>query len=156
MKSLVIIYSLLFSLILFAQDPAKVAGPQQPSQVAAEIKKEAAAADADIEPQENPLVVPDEIFVPPSWLQTVVLSVKSMPLVGPYVVMGLQWLGVLLSILTALCAFALAVLKALSTVLSAAQMAEIALKIKALEKSKVMYWLKYLSAFNAPKEEKKS
>lgn len=154
MKSLLIVYSLLFSLILFAQEPAKVVGPQ-PAPIAAEVAA-SVEVNKDVEPQIPPLMVQDEVLVPPAWLQTVIVSIKSMPLVGPYVVIGLQWLGVLLSILTALCAFALAVLKALSVVLNAAQMAELALKIKALEKSKVMYWLKYLSAFNAPKEEKKS
>ena len=103
----------------------------------------------------NHALTADPILNPPSWLAQLIVSLKEFPVVGPYAVTVLQWLGVLVSILTGLLAFLLMALKSLSTVLNFASLFSLAEKIKALENSKVMYWLKYFSMFNATKPIKK-
>lgn len=135
MKSLVVMFLCLFSFVLFAETaPAPVV--------------EAVAA------VQVPAV--QEVQPPPEWVKDLIIGAQSIPVIGPIVVTILQWLGVIVAILTALCAFLLVVLRSLSTVLSMAQLAEWAAKIKAFESSKIVYWLKYFSAFNAQKEEKKA
>ena len=51
------------------------------------------------------LTVKDEAFVPPEWLQNALLEAKSIPVVGPYIVTLMKWLGVIVSVLTALLHF---------------------------------------------------
>lgn len=100
------------------------------------------------------LTVKDEAFVPPEWLQDALLQAKNIPFIGPYLVKIMQWLGVIVSIITGLFAFLWAALRSLQVVASAAQLAGLAEKLAAAENSKVMYYLKALSAFNAQKKDK--
>lgn len=93
----------------------------------------------------------DPIFIPPSWLQDLLLAVKSLPIVGPYVVEFFKWIGVVSVILTSLCASILTILKALSGALKLAKLDELAAKVEAFQSSKIIFWLKYLSNFNAQK-----
>ena len=94
-------------------------------------------------------VVSDPVLVPPSWLQTVVVGVKNLPYVGPVVIKVLMWAGVAASILTALCAFLLLLINTLAPLSKSAGLTNLAAKIQAFENSKVMYYLKYASLFNA-------
>lgn len=100
------------------------------------------------------LTVKDESFVPPEWLQNALMSVKSLPVVGPYLVILFQWLGVLVSILTGLFSFLWLVLKSLEGILGAAKLYDLANKIAMLQNSRIMYYLKAFSMFNAQKDEK--
>lgn len=100
------------------------------------------------------LTVKDEAFVPPEWLQNALLEAKSIPVVGPYIVTLMKWLGVIVSVLTALFAFLWSILRAGQMVFSAAKMVELAEKLAALENSKLMYYLKAFSMFNAQKKDK--
>lgn len=93
----------------------------------------------------------DPVFVPPSWLQEVILLIKSLPLVGPYVVKILEWLGVASVILTTATGAIITILKALAASLKLAKLDALAAKVKEFEKSKVIFWLKYFSNFNAQK-----
>lgn len=92
----------------------------------------------------------DPIFVPPHWIQDVLLLVKSLPVVGPYVVEALKWVGVVTVILTSLTGAILASLKALQGALKLAKLDDLAAKLAAFEQSKFIFWLKYFSSFNAP------
>lgn len=123
------------------------------------VVQEAPAAPA-VEPvktvEQIQLTVKDEVFVPPTWLQDALLQAKNIPFIGPYVVMVFQWLGVVVTLLTGLFAFLWAALKSLQVVASAAQLAGLAEKLAMLENSKIMYYLKAFSAFNAQKKDKPS
>lgn len=98
-----------------------------------------------------PIPIIDPIFIPPSWLQDLMLVIKGLPIVGPYVVEAIKWVGVATVIISALTGAVLTVLKALQGALNLAKLEDIALKVKAIENSKVIFWLKYLSNFNAQK-----
>lgn len=97
-------------------------------------------------------VIPvDPTFAPPAWLQDVLLFLKSMPVVGPYLTEALKWLGVISAVLTTLTAALLSVIKVLTTVLTYAKLPEMAAKLEAFQNSKFIFWLKYFSMFNAQK-----
>ena len=104
--------------------------------------------------EEIKLTVKDESMVPPEWLQNAVISAKSLPVVGPVIVKSVQWLGVIVSILTALFAFLWVLLRSLQVVASSAKLAPLAEKLAQMENSKAMYYLKALSMFNAQKKDK--
>lgn len=111
-----------------------------------------AAPTATPQPDMN-LQVKDEILVPPTWVQDTLIMVKNLPVVGPIITKLLQWVGVAVTILTALVAFLLTSIRALSTVMTFAGLAIASKKVKDFETSKIMYWLKYFSMFNAEKKE---
>jgi len=122
-------------------------GQQAP--VAAASATPVAAATPAPTPQ---LTVKDEILVPPTWVQDALIMVKSLPVVGPIVTQVLQWTGVVVTILTAFVAFLLTSIRALSTVMTLAGLAIASQKIESFRDSKIMYWLKYFSMFNAEKK----
>ena len=128
-----------------------VSGPAVSASLPEPLKTEVEAVKSVEEVQ---LTVKDEAFVPPTWLQDALLQAKSIPVVGPYIVKGMQWLGVIVSFITGLFAFLWAVLRSLQGLASAAKLAGLAEKLVALENSKAMYYLKALSAFNAQKKDK--
>lgn len=136
-----ILFSSVFFAAAFAQNPVVASAPVA-------VSAPAQSGSGILDPME-----PD--YTPPAWLDTAIRMTISIPVVGPYIVVVMQWLGVIAAILTALCAFLLAMIKALSSVLSAAQLEKVAQFVASLEKSKLMYWLKRLSIFNAQKEDKK-
>lgn len=98
-----------------------------------------------------PIPIIDPIFIPPSWLQDLMLVIKGLPIVGPYVVEAIKWAGVATVIISAMTGAVLTVLKALQGALNLAKLEDLALKVKAFENSKVIFWLKYFSNFNAQK-----
>lgn len=95
---------------------------------------------------------PGPIVVPPEWLLNALDMLYSLPVLGPIVVVAVQWGGVIAMILTSLVGFLLTVLKALSKVLELAQLVKYADMIKKFEASKVMYWLRAFS--NIPPKKK--
>ena len=99
----------------------------------------------------QPVVVKDVDMAPPTWMQDVLVSVKTLPIIGPMITKAVQWLAVICSILTALCAFILLVLKALAGVSTLGNIQSLADKVAAFQNSKIFYYLKYASMFNAQK-----
>ena len=128
-----------------------VSGPAASASLPEPLKAEVEATKSV---DEIKLTVKDEAFVPPTWLQDALLQAKSIPVVGPYIVKGMQWLGVIVSLLTGLFAFLWMALRSLQGLASAAKLQGLAEKLAALENSKAMYYLKAMSAFNAQKNEK--
>lgn len=100
------------------------------------------------------LTVKDEVFVPPSWLEDAVVTAKQLPVIGPFVVIVFKWLGLLVAITTALFAFLWTVLKSLQGVANSTSLYGLSTKLAGIENSKVMYYLKAFSAFNAQKTDK--
>lgn len=100
-----------------------------------------------------PVIPPlDPIMVPPDWLQSAILLIKNIPAVGPILVKIGQYAGVLATVLTSLSVAVIGILKSLQVVLNIAKAPELAAKIEAFEKGKILYWLKYLSMLNAEKK----
>ena len=96
----------------------------------------------------------DPMFIPPTWLQDMMLVIKGLPIVGPYVVEALKWVGVATVIISAMTGAVLTVLKALQGALHLAKLDAMAEKVKAFQDSKFIFWLKYFSNFNAKKSAK--
>lgn len=90
---------------------------------------------------------------PPVWLQTLVTTAESLPLIGPIVVTVLKYLGIIVSIMTAFCAFLMLALQTIGSIASIASLTTLAAKIQAFQSGQIMYWLKYVSAFNAQKSD---
>jgi hypothetical protein len=149
-----------YMLLIFGADQAcgqaaPVANPSPVAVTAAPAVPVSSPAD-DIAKASQPVptTVKDESAAPPAWVQDLVVTIKSMPILGPIAVKILNWLTVLFSIITALCAFLLVVLKALSGVANMASLVGMQDKIVAFQSSKFMWTLKYLSVFNAQKKPK--
>ena len=92
-----------------------------------------------------------EPAAPPQWAEDLIMSVEKLPIIGPIVSKILVYLGIVSSILTAFIAFLLTALNSLSVILSLSGLAKFAEKVKLFKDGKIMYWLKYLSLFNAKK-----
>lgn len=142
MKQLILIL-LIMPLFAYAADVAKDA-PPAPAAVIAKL------------PDEAPVVALPAVVQPPDWLTKTLELVSSLPYVGPVVVEIAKWLGVLASVLTILVTALLGILKALALVLPAVRLANLVEVVVALQNSKVMYWLKFFSVYNAVNEEKKT
>ena len=99
----------------------------------------------------QPVVIQDVDMAPPTWMQNAFVTIKALPIVGPIVTKALQWLAVITSILTALCACVLLVLKSVAGIAAFSQLTELSDTITKFQNGKVMYWLRYASLFNAPK-----
>jgi len=98
---------------------------------------------------------PGPIVVPPEWLLSTLDMLYSIPVLGPIVVVAVQWGGVIAMILTSLVGFLLTVIKALSRVLAMTQLAKYSDMLKMFESSKVMYWLRAFSNLPPKKIEEK-
>jgi hypothetical protein len=96
----------------------------------------------------------DPDILPATWILDLVIMLNDIPTVGPWLKTVFEWAAALAIVSTALCGAAIASLKALNAVAP-----KLGLEAKAKlidEKSaKVIYWLKYVSLFNASKTEKK-
>jgi len=98
---------------------------------------------------------PGPIVVPPEWLLSTLDMLYSIPVLGPIVVVAVQWGGVIAMILTSLVGFLLTVIKALSRVLAMTQLAKYGDILKAFESGKIMYWLRAFSNLPPKKIEEK-
>jgi hypothetical protein len=119
--------------------------------------------------QTVPVVAPIETVqvaepaAPPKWAEQLIVTAQELPVIGPIITKALLYLGIVSSILTALIACLLTMLNAISGIASLTGLAKYADKIQMFKNGKIMYWLKYLSMFNAkknvpaqPTEEKKA
>lgn len=93
----------------------------------------------------------DAVQAPPEWLVNMLQSLHDLPIVGPFMAKAVQWLGVIVTIITSFVGFVWVSIRALSTVLNVAGLLAFADKLKAFEQGKIMYYLKYFSMFNAKK-----
>jgi hypothetical protein len=99
-----------------------------------------------------PQVAVAEPSAPPAWAQEVVVAAEKLPVIGPIVSKILLYLGILGAIATATVGFLLGVLNTLMGVFNLAGLASAATKIAAFRDGKIMYWLKFISMFNAQKK----
>lgn len=134
-----------FSIYTFAQAPSPTASPPP-----------AAVAVAPIAIGATPIVLPEIVSVaapaaPPQWAQDLIVKAQGFPLIGPYVTKVMVWAGILSSILTALVVCLLGILNALMGVLHLSGLAGLAMGVESFKNGKFMYWLSYLSMFNAKK-----
>lgn len=92
----------------------------------------------------------DPDILPPLWILDLVIFLNDIPTVGPILKSVFEWAAALAVVSTALCGAAIVSLKALSPLLLKFGLTD---KAAALEKNsaKVIYWLKYISLFNATK-----
>lgn len=111
-----------------------------------------APASLSVQPPMQPSVVAvAEPAAPPAWAQDVMVSAQKLPVIGPIVSKAMLYLGILSAILTSLVAFVLSALAILQKAFSYAGLAKAASAIVAFQNSKFMYYLKFLSSFNAQK-----
>lgn len=104
----------------------------------------------------NPDWIPvDPVLVLPEWLEGIVLSLKSLPMVGVILALGLKWASVFYVSINAFAGAAVVSLRALSTVLTSAGLVAFIPKVEAFAQGKFMWYLKYFSNMNAQKTEKK-
>lgn len=103
-----------------------------------------------------------EPAAPPKWAEQLIVTAQDLPVIGPIVSKALVYLGIVSSIVTAVIACLLTILNALSGIANLAGLANFANKLQVFKDGKIMYWLKYISLFNAkknvpaqPTEEKK-
>jgi hypothetical protein len=99
----------------------------------------------------QPVVIKDVDMAPPTWMQDIMVSIKKLPYIGPIITKAIQWVCVLFTILTALCGFILLVLKSLAGISTLGNLQHLADVVENFQNGKIMYWLKYASAFNAKK-----
>lgn len=99
--------------------------------------------------------VADPVVDVPTWIQTLMLLVQSIPGVGPYVLTALKWLGFAASILTAVSAFLMALQVLFSSMEKLTGIGAIFTKINGFI-AKIMPYVKYLSVFNAKKDPAKA
>lgn len=105
-----------------------------------------------VQPPMAPAVVAvAEPAAPPMWAQDVMVSAEKLPVIGPVVTKAVLYFGILSALLTSFAAFVLSALAILQKAFSFAGLAKAASAIVAFQNSKFMYYLKFLSSFNAQK-----
>lgn len=102
--------------------------------------------------QDSSYLNADVVELPPEWLVNLLQMLNGLPVVGPYLTVAVQWLGVIVTVLTSFTAAMLVSVRAISSILNVAGLVSFADKLKAFEKGKILYWMKYFSMFNAPKQ----
>lgn len=102
-------------------------------------------------PAPTPTVTVPEASTPPQWVLDVLASAQKLPTIGPIISKAVVYLGVLCSLLTGLVAFLLTGINALKGVVNLAGLADFAAKLEAFKDGKILYYLKFFSAFNAQK-----
>lgn len=118
------------------------------------VKPAPAAAAVEAMPETAPTVI-DKVPPPPSWLDEVMAVVFKIPVVGPFLLQIMQYLGLIASILTIVVTVALGGIQSLAVVLKWVKLSDLAVKILAFQNSPIMYWMKFLSVYNAKKPEEK-
>lgn len=102
-------------------------------------------------PMAPAVVAVAEPAAPPAWAQTVIVGAQKLPVIGPIVTKALIYLGIISSILTMLAAFLSSALTILAGALNYAGLLSAVQKIADFKNGRFMYYLKYLSMFNAQK-----
>lgn len=96
----------------------------------------------------SPAIIP--VDVPPDWLIQVMAWGKTLPYVGPVLVEMLKWLGFTAAMMTALSIVATTILRLPEVIARFAGAPELANRIE-FWSSKIIYWIKFFSIFNAKK-----
>ncbi len=92
------------------------------------------------------------VATPPAWLVDALKMVSSLPIIGAYVALALQWFGVLATIMSSLLVFLAASIKLLKTVSTFGGFDKLLVAIEAFEQSAMMQWLRWSSNFAGPKK----
>jgi hypothetical protein len=132
---------------ILAQDVPQVAPPVAPPIVSAEtvILPPPAAPVEFVQVEAAP-------WDAPQWLKDTMLKAHTIPVVGPFLVEAIKWLGVIASVLTALATAFFAVAKTLSKTFQLVKLVGIATKIDAFY-VKFSPYLKFFSMYNVQKGE---
>lgn len=85
----------------------------------------------------------------PQWLMQLIMMGDQIPVVGPYIVKGMQWLGLIASVTTTVCACLITILKLIEGVANVANLKPVADKLQEFQNGRIMYYLKFVSLFNA-------
>jgi hypothetical protein len=117
------------------------------------------ACDAVVFAQEAAVVVPVQVAEkvvakkpePPEWVVKALASVESLPTVGPIISKGIQYMGILGTIMTLLAAFVVGVIRALAPFIASAKGQAVEEFVEKAMESKLVYWLSYFSFLNAKK-----
>lgn len=99
-------------------------------------------------------VFADDIVPPvevPTWLDAVIRFITGVPVVGPFLLEALKWVGIVAAIFTAITTLFMSLAKAFEKLAFGVGFYEFANKIKAFY-DKVYPWLAYLSVYNVPKK----
>ncbi len=89
---------------------------------------------------------------PPEWLVGILDTIHSLPIVGPILTIVLQWLGVIVTVLTTMTVAIITCVRAIMTVAKWKQLFTVATACEAFLNGKTIYWLRYFSMFNAQKK----
>jgi hypothetical protein len=92
----------------------------------------------------------DRDLLPPDWMLDVVIYLNSLPGIGPALKTIFEWIAALSVITTRLCATAILTLRTLAPLLRSTGLINAAVLVET-HGPKVVYWLKYVSLFNAKK-----
>lgn len=131
---------LVFALLTFMMfDMAYAQGLAQPAPLPAIAMGASAPAVLD----DNP------IEAPPAWLVEALKVVYKLPMIGPIVAKIFQWAGVISVLLTLLIGFLLTAANMLKLLSSWAGFDKAVIMLEAFKNSKFIYYLKFLSMFNA-------
>ena len=155
MKTSLLVFFSVFciSAFSFAQEPAQLPTPSATA-VSAVGSPTPVLAPAPPTPVTEVLVA--EPAAPPKWAEDLIMTAQALPVIGPVISKILLYAGIVSSILTALIACLLTIFSALAKVMNLAGLVSVAEKIKLFRNGRVMYWLSYLSMFNAKKPVAKS
>lgn len=111
-------------------------------------------APAAVEPMpETAPSIAEKVPPPPEWLDNVMSVVFKIPVVGPYLLKIMQFLGLIASVLTVIVTLSLGGLQSLAVILKWVKLSDLAVKILAFQNSPVFYWLKFFSIYNAQKKD---
>lgn len=151
MKSVYIALSLA---CLVTLAPATLHAQDAASTLAAQVAAGSAPTNVTVQPAavEAPAaVVVPEPAAPPEWATKILLTASELPIVGPILSKALLYLGIFAALLTSLVGFLLGAIVILQKGFSAAGLAKFAAVLAAFRDGKIMYYLKFLSNFNAKK-----
>lgn len=90
---------------------------------------------------------------PPQWAQDLMVGAEKLPVIGPIANKVLLYLGIVSALLTLLVTFLTSSLTVLSGAFTWVGLTSLSASLIAFRDGKVMYWIKYLSMFNAKKPE---
>lgn len=130
---------------------AETANTVIPSPVGTPVITAVIPNSAPVEVPQNKLVAVADASAPPTWAQEIITVAEKLPVVGPYLTKALVYLGILSSIITVLVGTILTILASLAGVFNASGLTEAAAAVVKFRDGPIMYWLKFLSMFNAQK-----
>lgn len=102
-----------------------------------------------------PAVAVAEPAAPPVWAQELLVFIQQVPVIGPYASKAIFYLGIVSSLLTAVVICLLTILNTLIGVATAAGWVSFSNALVSFRDGRFMYWLKFMSAFNAKKPQPK-